>query len=61
LKYSGGAMICGGILLMFCLRAFTRRPTRSRVSKGPTAEGGDGQEDARVPLARESDTSCASA
>jgi len=25
LKYSGGGMICGGILLMFCLSAFARR------------------------------------
>ncbi len=25
LKYVGGAMICGGILLVFCLRAFARR------------------------------------
>ncbi len=31
LKYSGSAMICGGILLMFCLRVLMRRPMPSLV------------------------------
>jgi hypothetical protein len=44
LKYSGGAMICGGIPFMFCLRAFVRRPMPSSVSKAPTAEADDRQE-----------------
>jgi hypothetical protein len=45
LKYSGGAMICGGILFMLWLRAYVRRPLRHFLSKAQTAEGSDCRED----------------
>ena len=41
LKYSGGAMICCGILFLLWLRAFVRRPMRPLPSKAQTAEGSD--------------------
>ncbi len=59
LKYSGGAMICGGILFALALPAFVRLSKRPSLSSAQTAEGSNCPEHQGVQNPAETDVEVA--